>query len=229
MKNRSLFIILFFALLLSFSLFINIKQFIRSEADAGRIAALSSSTRNGQAKVIMRYVHDSIEHVVIKEAAAHTLAEKNTAVGAGYLDTLSKAIKIASNRIDQVTQINARLEAENLQLKKSATLNQYTYQDKWLNISYNPDSNLVGLNYNVSLNTARYWKRPWLLGAKEYYLDIFSEDSRVKINSAKRYTYMERKVKKFGLGFSAGYSFIPFLNQWQPTLGVGLNYNLIQF
>lgn len=229
MNNKTSIILPLLILLLALSLFANIRQLIRSKKDAARIAALGEATSNGHAKIITRYIHDSIEHVVIKEISVKSDAEKEIAVGSPYMDTLTKAIKVAANRIDEVTKVNAKLTAENISLKKSTTEHKYEYQDKWLSLSYSADSSRLNLSYDVSLNIAKYWKRNWFIAPKRYFVDLYSDDSRIKINSVKRYTLSEQSPKRLGVGLSAGYSFIPLLNRWQPTIGIGLNYNLIEF
>jgi hypothetical protein len=229
MNNKTSIILPLVILLLTLSLFVNIRQLIRSRKDAARIAALGEATPGGQAKIITRYIHDSIEHVVIKEISVKSDAEKEIAIGSNYMDTLTKAIQVAANRIDEVTKVNAKLAAENITLKKSATGNKYEYQDKWLSLSYSTDSSLLNLSYDVSLNIAKYWKRNWFIAPKQYFVDLYSDDSRIKINSVKRYTLSVQSPKRLGVGLSAGYSYIPFLNKWQPSIGIGLNYNLIEF
>lgn len=197
--------------------------------ERARVALLSKSTTAGQAQIVERYVHDSIEHVVVKEVPVTNDAEKSLAVGSGYLDTLTTALKVASNRIEEVTKVNARLTAENIALKQDSGSRLYRYNDRWLSLEYQPDSNRVNLNYDVSLNVAKYWKRKWLFAPKEYFIDISSDDARVNINSVKRFTLQEKKQKRLGIGFTVGYNYMPLLNKWQPALGFGLNYNLVEF
>jgi hypothetical protein len=167
--------------------------------------------------------------VVIKEVPVATTAEKSIAVGSGYLDTLTKALSIAVNKVDEATKVNATLIAENIQLRQMQAGSMLQYRDKWLRLDYDPDSNTVALNYDVSLNIAKYWKRSWLVGEKKYYVDIFSDDPRVQVNSVKRYTMAQSRQRRFGVGFNASYSYLPFYNSWQPAIGIGINYNLFEF
>lgn len=211
------------------SLVFNVSQFLQSRKDKSRIDLLSKNTSNGQAKIINRYIHDSIEHVVTKEVFVASDDEKAIAVGGAYLDTLTRALNVAVNRIDEVTKVNGTLVAENLKLRRDMVNNSYHYSDKFLNLSFLPDSNTASLSYNVALNSARYWKRSWLLGAKQYYNDYFSDDQRVTINNVKRYTQAEERQKRLGIGGSLGYAYIPMLNRFTPYIGFGLNYNLKEF
>jgi hypothetical protein len=217
-------------LLVVLSLFMNWKQWRNSVADQDRIEALSQNTSNGEAKIVDRYIHDSVEHVVIKEVFVKTPAEKAVAVGSGYTDTLARALKVAVKQIDEVTKVNAALVAK-LQMKEQAgqpTAMRY-HNDKWLTASYDRDTDSLNLKYNVALNQAQYWKRSWLLAPKRYFNDIFSDDPRVSINSVKRFTMADRKPKRFGIGAHVGYGLT--LPQLKPTVfaGVGINYNLVEF
>ncbi|KAA5533735.1 hypothetical protein F0919_14480 [Taibaiella lutea] len=229
MKIRTGILLLLFAVLLGVSLFLNLKQFIRTKADAIKISALAAQQTTHYAPVVTRYIHDSIEHLVVKEIMIASNEDKSGTIGSAYIDTLKRAINIAEKQMDQVTKINASLAAESITLKQSTDNKLYEHHDKWLSLSYYPDSNKFNLHYDVSLNTVRYWKRSWILGSKQYYLDIFSDDPRIKIDNIKRYTIAEPKPKKFGIGLHAGYSFNPVNNQWHPSFGFGLNYNLIRF
>lgn len=215
--------------LLGLSFFLNLKLYIRNRTAEAKISALASQQSPQHAPVITRYLHDSIEHLVVKEVTVGSNEDKNIAVGTAYIDTLKQAIKVAEKQIDQVTKINASLKAENIVLKQSAANHVYEYQDKWLSLSYYSDSNKLDLHYAISLNTTKYWKRSWFLAPRQYYVDIFSDDPRIKIGNIKRYTVAEPKPKKIGIGLQVGYSYNPFNNEWRPSLGFGLNYNLIRF
>jgi len=216
-------------LLLALSLAVNVRQLVSGRKDARRMAELEEGAAAGHARIVTRYIHDSIEHVIVKEVAVKSNAEKTSAIGSPYLDTLTRAIKVAAGRIDEVTRVNAKLVAENVSLRKAATGNRYEYQDKWLSLSYSADSSRLDVNYNVSLNIAKYWKRKWFVAPRQYYIDLYSDDPRVRINEVKRFTLATQGPKRFGFGFSAGLGYLPFSNQWQPFFGVGLNYNLIEF
>jgi hypothetical protein len=206
----------------------NVAQFRKAKAYEARISLLASATSNGEAKIINRYIHDSVEHVVIKEVPVKTAAEKSGAVGSGYLDTLTRALKIAVKQVDEVTKVNADLRAERVALRETIN-NKFEYSDKWLRLIYDKDSNTVDFNYDVSLNVVKYWKRSWPLGQKKYYNDIYSDDKRVSVSAVKRFTLEEKKQKRLGLGISAGYCYSPFANRWEPYLGLGISYHFLEF
>jgi hypothetical protein len=232
MSNKAIIAIIALTALLLASAAFNVKQITERKADKKRLDALAANTINGTAKIEYRYIHDSIEHVVTKEVEAKTAAEKSVAVGPGYLDTLTKALSVATKQVDEVTKVNASLLAENLQLKQSTGPNATKvmhYRDKYLALDYHPDSNRIDLNYDVSLNVAKYWKRRYLIGPKQYYIDIFSDDPRVQINAVKRYSMVAARQKRLGLGVNVAYSYNPFSNQWAPTIGLGLQYNILEF
>lgn len=64
-----------------------------------------------------KYIRDSIEHTVIKEVVVHSNAGKTLAVGSGYIDTLTRALKVAQDRMSVATKVEARLTAENMRLQ----------------------------------------------------------------------------------------------------------------
>lgn len=105
----------------------------------------------------------------------------------------------------------------------------YRYRDPWLSLDYDADNNRVNLQYDASLHIVKYHKRKSLLGSKESFIDIFSDDPRVTINSVKRFTVAEQRQKRLGLGIHAGYSYSPLINSLMPTVGIGLQYNVIEF
>lgn len=225
MKNL---IIILLTVGVGISLACNIGQLKRGKRDKARIEALSQQSAPGEAKIIERYIHDSIEHVVVKEVPAQTGAEKAIAVGNGYMDTITRALKVAVKQVEEVTRVNAALLAENIQLRQGSGGAQ-EYSDQWLRLIYHPDSNSVDLSYDVALNQVRYWKRSWLLGPKRYYNDLYASDPRVTIASVRRFTLPEARPKPWGIGVSAGYAYDPLRTDWYPYLGFGLSYNLIRF
>ncbi len=189
--------------------------------------------------IVGRYVaKDSTRHALVAEQVrTRKTAEKQTAVGKAYLDSVAAALAVSVKQVDEVSRTNATLLAENIQLKATvANPKKQEYRDRWLRIVYDADSNQIdSLAYDVELTHARYWNRPWLLGDKRYYNDVFSPDPRVTINAARRFTLPEPRPRKFGIGIQAGYGFTfdpsaPFaLPPTWPYLGVGLSYNFIRF
>lgn len=184
---------------------------------------------SGKTKVVTEYIRDSIQHVVFEEKLIKdTETEKRLALSSSYADSLEQALKLSISKINQVTKVNAQLDA---QLKLVEQGDAITYQDKFLDIQYYPQTNDLFLKYDISLNIARYSKRDWLFGKRKHYIDVFPEDKRVKIKGLNSYTVQEKPASRFGIGMNIGYG-ISFENntaQLQPYIGLGVNYNLINF
>lgn len=183
-----------------------------------------------KAAVIEEYIRDSIPHVVFEDRLIQdSETAKRLAISKSYADSLEKALNISLNKIDQVTKVNAKLKA-NVVLQPDQA-NNLVYQDKWLKLDLNKDSNQLGLSYDVGLNIVRYSDKTWLLGKKKSFIDIYSDDPRVKILGLQTFRVEEKKKSPFGIGVSIGYGIFNQDNQLKttPYVGVGLNYNLINF
>ncbi|MDM1093420.1 DUF6808 domain-containing protein [Myroides odoratimimus] len=187
-------------------------------------------TSSGKNEVVKEYIRDSIKHTVyVEKKIKDTELEKRLAISSQYADSLERALKVSISQIKQVTKVNAELDAT-LKLVKQQD-GTVTYQDKYLSLLYKPQEELLDLNYKVNLNIARYSKRTWLLAPKSDYIDIYSDDPRVTIKGLNSFTLQEKPVKRFGIGISTGYAVTLNNNQLEakPYIGIGLNYNLINF
>jgi len=220
--NKSLLLILL--LLLAASVIYNLKQGFRAIENAKKLSRLSNSSYPESAQIVTRYIKDNVEHAVIEENDTRANGSKPYL----FIDSLKNLLSVKEKQLLQATKVNGMLQAENLVLKQYSD-SIYGYQDKWLKLSYNAESNQLDLNYELTLSTAKYWKRKWFLAPKQYYIDVFSDDQRVKIKNVKRFTIETPKPKKFGIGLSMGYSYSLADSKWQPYIGLGLNYNLIRF
>lgn len=190
--------------------------------------------QGSQNKVVDRYIKDSVTHTVFSEKLiTNGFAEKQLAVGKTYTDSLQKALKISVEKISQATKINAQLEAK-LALKDAPTDNgrsMKSYRDKNLTLDYFPDTDSVRLAMDITLNEARYSKRKWFFGAQQNYIDVFPDDPRITIKGLKSFTVKEKPPKRLGIGIAAGYGITQHDNTLRttPYVGIGLNYNLIEF
>lgn len=188
----------------------------------------------GENQIVKEYTRDSIVHTVFKDRLiGNTTNEKELAIGKTYADSIQKALKISIDKIDQVTKINAKLEAQ-LALQKTEndkgqTLK--THQDKYLNLVYNPQNDSLQFAYNLKLNEARYHDKKWLLGKTQNYVDVYPDDPRITINGLKSYRVKESPDKRFGIGFQGGYGLGKDGNVIRliPYVGIGLNYNVFEF
>ncbi|MGG5507905.1 MULTISPECIES: DUF6808 domain-containing protein [unclassified Myroides] len=185
---------------------------------------------SGKNEVVKEYIRDSIKHTVfVEKKVKDTELEKRLAISSQYADSLERALKVSITQIKQVTKVNAELDAT-LKLVKQ-TDGTITYQDKWLSLLYQPTSETLDLKYNVSLNIARYSKRSWFLAEKKDYIDIYSDDPRVTIRGLNSFSLQEKPPRRFGLGLSTGYALSVSNGQFvtQPYVGIGVNYNLLNF
>ncbi len=233
MKNlttKIAFALVFLLLLVSIGL--NVKQdFEKSKKEKETTALL---TQGGQNKVVEKYTRDSVTHTIFNEKIINnTTSEKVSALDRTYADSLQKALKVSLDKIDQVTKINGRLEAQlALQTKVTNTGKTIkTHKDQYLDLVYFPDSDSLNMAYNIELNDARYPERKWFLGKTQHYIDLFSNDKRVTINGVKSFRLKESPSKRFGIGFSAGYGLALDGNVVKavPYVGISGNYNLVEF
>ncbi len=222
----------FIALLLVLSVALNVRQNYQLEQKEAHFEDLIM--QGSQNKVVDRYIKDSITHTVFSEKLiSNGIAEKQLAMGKSYTDSLQRALKTSVDKISQATKINALLEAR-LALKETETetgRRVLSHRDKNLQLDYYPDTDSVKLAMDIALNEARYSKRKWLLGAPQNYIDVFPDDPRITIKGLKSFTVKEKPPKRLGIGIAAGYGITQHDNTLRtaPYVGIGLNYNLIEF
>lgn len=225
MKNLIIIVLSCFAIALSI---ISYSQYAQKKKDEEIYKELLLSS--GKNEVVKEYIRDSVKHTVfIEKRIKDTELEKRLAISSQYADSLERALKVSITQIKQVTKVNAELDATlKLVKQKDGTV---TYQDKWLSLLYQPATETLDLRYNVNLNIARYSKRSWFLAEKKSYVDIYSDDSRVTIKGLNSFVLQEKPSKRFGLGLSTGYALSFSNNQFvtQPYIGIGVNYNLLNF
>lgn len=220
-----------FALLI-LSIGLNIRQEFKSVDKERQLTSLLSNTAAN--KVVKEYTRDSIKHTVFNEKIIHNnSSEKIAALDKSYADSLQQALKISIDKIDQVTKINGRLEAQLQLLNKQNEKGQIlkVHKDKYLDLAYNTETDSIQISYDIHLNDARYHDKKWLLGKTNNYIDLYSDDKRVTINGVKSFRIKESTPKRFGLGFNAGYGLIKdgLAIKALPYMGVGINYNLLEF
>lgn len=231
MKPLHKVLIISLTLLLLCAVGVIIHQDARKSQQDESFAQLISN--QGENSIIEKYTRDSVVHTVFQDRLINNDSnEKRIALGKTFADSLEKALKMSVDKIDQVTKVNARLEAQMALLTKSTDKGPLKYhQDKNLNLVYNPQNDSLKFAYNLELIDARYSEKKWLLGAKKNYIDIYSNDPRITVNGAKTYRIKEDPPNRFGLGLQTGYGLGKDGNviRLMPYVGIGLNYNLIEF
>ncbi|MCT4127942.1 hypothetical protein CMT75_08910 [Elizabethkingia anophelis] len=217
---------------LALSIGLNIRQEYTSAEKEKQMTVLL--TQGGNNKIVEKYTRDSITHTVFNEKIINnSTSEKIAALDRSYADSLQKALKISIDKIDQVTKVNGKLEAQLALISKQNDKGQIvkSHKDKYLDLVYYPDTDSVKLAYDINLNEARYSQRKWLLGAKQNFINVYSDDPRVTINGLKSFRLKEKPPNRFGIGLSAGYGLAKdgTTIKAAPYFGIGLNYNLIEF
>jgi hypothetical protein len=145
------------------------------------------------------------------------------------LDNLEK-----DRRLQQASVVNGTLNAKSLKADRvidSLKRETHTYKDQFLTATYYQDSlgGKFDINYKLSLIRQDYKKRKNIFSGYKYYTDILIPDKRVTIENMQSLTIESPSVKKFGIGLQIGYAFNPATSKLDPTIGVGISYNLIRF
>ncbi|MDY6025962.1 DUF6808 domain-containing protein [Bergeyella zoohelcum] len=151
-------------------------------------------------------------------------------------DTLAPALKIATEKIQELTRVKAKLEGElqatKVELAENKAKRVY-YEDKYLSIVTHEDSTgspkKLQYTYNAELNITHYSKRKNFWNKERNYIDVSSPDKNFKINGLEHYQkQIYIRPKQVGIGFQFGYGLTQDFKV-QPYMGVGLSYNLIRF
>lgn len=119
------------------------------------------------------------------------------------IDTLAPALKIAADKITELTRINAKLQGELIATKK--TVDEYgniarEFQTKYFKAVAVNDS--LRYEYDAVLDIVAYTKREWALGKERKYIDISSPDKNFKVNGVQRF---KKELTEFKTHFQAGF------------------------
>ncbi len=119
------------------------------------------------------------------------------------IDTLAPALKIAADKITELTRINAKLQGELVASKK--TTDEYgniarEFQSKYFKAVATNDS--LKYEYDAVLDVVAYTKREWALGKEKKYIDISSPDPNFKVNGVQRF---KKELTEFKTKFQAGF------------------------
>lgn len=214
----------------------------KRKASEKRTENISKVTENGNAIIQKQETKkgSGITHAIIKEVPVKSLIDKEIAVGSAYIDTVSKALDVAVDKIDELTKANGTLTAKVKLLEKQVAAKDNTgaeilkpikvHNDKWLSLIYDPSTDSLDLDYRVTLTSAKYNSRKNIFSAKQQFINLWSDDPRVTINGVKRFEAdVSVKHKRFGIGPAVGYTYDFSKGEFKPVVGVGLQYNLIRF
>lgn len=216
--------------LLVTSLSLNWRQWLYKKKSDERISELVEL--GGKAKIVTRYVRDSIQHTVFEQVyVKDNASRKRLAITKSYADSLECALQMSIDKIASVTKTNAKLTARLKVLQNEAGKPPSKhYSDKYLSLAYDPANDSLWLSYDISLNTAKYTKKKWLFGEKQHFIDVWADDPRVKIQGLKTFTIAQEPPRRWSLALQGGYGVTlnaPF--RFTPYVGAGLSYHLIHF
>lgn len=185
-----------------------------------------------EAKIIARKVDMfGAEHVII-DATQNTYSKaslKEPVINVGILDTTAMALNIQKKQILELTRVNARLSANQLQTNyiiDSLQRRTVNYSDKYLTLKYTPnliDSIAGEIDFSLDVEPVftKYSDRKWFLGRNKQYVDLSFTDPRVKIGKVDRFV-LEQKEPFFKLAIQATsrYDF------YDNTIGAGAGANI---
>lgn len=169
----------------------------------------SHSTKeiNTTTKVLERFVdsagrnHLKVTDNIIKSEGS----KERLVVSPGIIDTVATALKIAKEKINELTKVNAVLMASNLKGNATKAITRegeittiYKYRDRYADLSFNSQDTTFDFKYNLDLKTVGYRDKSWALGTPVDVLELYSDDPRVTINSVDRYK-IETPDPNFGL------------------------------
>lgn len=208
------------------SAFMHFRQYRDKEEAQNRLEALAKLSTK-QTTIIRRYIAptDSTQHVVYKSVFVRSNAEKQISTS-GFVDSLSKALDVKICQIEELKRVRAKIADT---VKTFVYLNpqgkqQYSYNNKWLDVNVNTADSTLTYNYEVELVDTKYTKG--ILFWRKTYEDIHLADPHARISNIQGFR-SEKEKRRFGLGLSLGYSYAG--DRLRPSVGVGLNYNLISF
>lgn len=213
--------------ILTLSVFIHIRQLRSKQEQESRIDSLAKLSHK-QTTIIRRYIApDSTEHVVYKTVVVKGDSEKKLAT-AGYIDSLSKALDLKICQIQELKRVKASIrDSVKTVVKLDEVGNkQFSYANKWIDISLNTADSTLLYKYNVELVDTEYSKG--ILFWKKRFKDIHIADPNARITSLQTFE-TERQKRRFGIGLHVGYSYNIEQQRVAPVISAGLNYNLLSF
>jgi len=213
----------------------------RQKTYAEKRSVRNQKTVDMAATIISRLVDSSGRNHITIRADGNTLPagwEKDgTAIKGGLIDTVAQALNIARKQLQEVTQIAITNQAKHLRAERAIDSLQritYFYKGRYMQLAYRPaakgadttDHGRFDYQYNDSINVVQYWKRRWLLGARQSYIDIYPNDPNATINGVKRLV-VKQKEPALGLRIQAvsNYDFSRRL----MNIGPGVQFDINRF
>lgn len=206
-----------------------------------KVTSFTVRDNKAVAKIVNTYIDTSGRAHTVIEKNANKITEKalkDGAVSIGILDTAAKALKIAKEQIDQLTNVNFQLSQNNLLLKRSVdkevirndSLKKQVssfYKDKYLNMALVTDS--LGNQYaSYSVYANLKWldyhkKKVPLIGQDFYYTDFYSDNPNLKLVGDLQRVTIEHKLKTFGVKLKVSSIYNFYSKQLYPAIGTQVN------
>lgn len=188
-------------------------------------------------KVIYISKKDSTTHIQKEVIQSKEISNAISKEYHSYVsDTLAPALKIATERIDELIRIKAKLEGElkatKIELAENKSQRIY-YENKYLSIITHTDSlgnpQDLKYTYNAEINVAHFSQRKNFWSKERNYIDVSSPDKNFKINGLENYKKeIYIRPKNVGLGVQLGYG-MDRNGDFLPYVGLGVSWNLIKF
>lgn len=207
------------------------------------LLAVRTCSRQVEEKVEQREVfvqrEDSLQHYKDAYGREHAVRIQSQAaietVGFVYrdeIDSLKAALDIKEKQLQSFALVGLQNQGDIrpvLERLPGDTCNyRLSYRDEWMELS-GVTAPTPAIHYRMtdSLIVTTYWKRKWLLGRKQTYIDAYSLNPHVTVKGLTGVRILSERPKRWSLGPYVGYGFNGA--QWQPTIGVGLQYAVIRF
>jgi hypothetical protein len=192
-------------------------------------------------KQIIKIQHDTVEHWTDKEGRDHgrvQLAEADAAtLRALYpaMEEMMRTNKILQKQVQALTSMSVRTTGEvrptvDTVMIGDKSFQHFVYEDKWLKLDGVLDETPL-IKYDIfdSLTVATFYKKRGFLGLgkKEIFVDAYSMNPAAHIKGLQGLRVASEPAKRFGIGPCISYGFNG--TQWQPSVGVSLQYSLVRF
>lgn len=150
------------------------------------------------------------------------------------IDSITRAIGVKPKQVDRITTVGTQAEGkvtvrvDTVIVGDSSTQYHLQYADRWLYLDGVFDGDLH-LNYlfEDSIVLSEYWRRKWLLGRKQYYIDGYSLNPNVHITGLSSVRVARNIPGRIGIGPFVGYGYGS--GGWQWGAGLSVHYSLIRF
>lgn len=232
MKNFVTYVIIF---LLSLSLIVSIRGCYNQKK--ATVSAQSALLRLSQTGAIMplpviQTKTDTLWKTVFKTYQP-TITDGDVSLSGGisatYIDSISQALNIASDKITSLTKANVSLTAKLKLLEGADSTGRLwaTYKDQSFDIKFYPDSNELDIAANAGVNFVDHKSRKHFLQPWNYYTEVWTTDPRFTINGLYRVVRESSRSSRWGIDAFGGPSFSK--EGMNVAFGIGIGYRLVEF